>query len=52
MGEDHLHDPHLFAPDSVPDKESRAHPLTRDIAATGENTIKVWIIESPTGWLP
>ena len=30
-----LHDPHLFAPDSVADKGSCADPLTQEIAATG-----------------
>ena len=29
-----FHDPHLFVPDSVPDKESRSTPTTQQIVAT------------------
>ena len=41
-----LKPPHLFAPDSVPDKESRAIPATQGIAATCITNIKMWVIES------
>ena len=42
---------HIFSAVDMPDKESRANPSTQEIAATGENTIKMWVIESYIGGL-